>query len=358
MYILLGVNKVMLKIGFDMNKKLLFFLCTIMFFSYASEYIYDVLGQPFPCALDIFTTQNQRMYQEDRLTCCNIHQKGWLFGAMDGHSGDEVVEYVLQQLPHKFAQGLSNSLTEKQSFERAFAETEEDVLIKGFTSGSTALFVYITQDRVVHVAHAGDSRAVFGNKNGVVFATQDQTVYRDDERERVIQAGGIVYRDKSVNEKIEELWPWRINRLNMSRSIGDPCAKGKLPNIPVRTIPALRMRKTDEGKDVLVCLEQWPDILLENGMEFNPQIGQVIAEPEYTQRSLTDKDRWLIIATDGLWDRIKNEEAVKMVQDYYDEGGCLKGVAHYLGKCAIKKGSVDNIAVFVIDLLHVSNEKI
>jgi serine/threonine protein phosphatase PrpC len=196
---------------------------------------------------------------------------------------------------------------------------------------------------------------VFGNKDGVAFATEDQTLDREDERERVIRAGGIVYRDKSISE--ERLWGWRINCLNMSRSIGDGWSKGKFSHISGKKIPAIRMRRIQKDEEIMVCLEQWPNIKLHNGFQLNPQIGQVIAEPEYKKLSLTDVHRWLIIATDGLWNTVQNEEAVTMVQNYYDNKGYLQGIAHYLCQYAIEKGSEDNIAVFVVDLLRASNNE-
>jgi hypothetical protein len=116
--ILLGISEIILKIGLSMNKKLLFFLCIIMSLCCASEYlnehVHEVLGSPFPCTLDIFTTPNQRKYQEDRVLYSSISQKGWLFGVMDGHGGVETADYVIQNLPRKFAQGLVASLTERQ----------------------------------------------------------------------------------------------------------------------------------------------------------------------------------------------------------------------------------------------------
>ena len=53
----------------------------------------------------------------------------------------------------------------------------------------------------------------------------------------------------------------------------------------------------------------------------------VTAEPEVTHRklSLKNKPHFLILATDGLWDRLSNEEAVGLVGKYLDGSGAIGG---------------------------------
>ena len=43
--------------------------------------------------------------------------------------------------------------------------------------------------------------------------------------------------------------------------------------------------------------------------------GVVSAEPEMHTRVLTDSDKFLIFASDGLWDFMSNERAVEIVQN-------------------------------------------
>lgn len=41
----------------------------------------------------------------------------------------------------------------------------------------------------------------------------------------------------------------------------------------------------------------------------------VISEPEFTERELNPKtDRFLVVATDGLWEFVDNEEAVEITE--------------------------------------------
>ena len=107
-----------------------------------------------------------------------------------------------------------------------------------------------------------------------------------------------------------------------------------------------------DGDQVEVFSAQLPDICLKDQQLYTPQVGQVIAEPECTEHILTDTDRWLIIASDGLWDVVGSKDALTMVQDYYDTEGYLEGIARFLCECAIAKGSEDNITIMVVDLLN------
>lgn len=65
----------------------------------------------------------------------------------------------------------------------------------------------------------------------------------------------------------------------------------------------------------------------------------VTAEPEVTHRKLdlTNKPQFLILATDGLWDRLSNEEAVALVGKSLDGTGIKGGE---LGKLVLNKSEL------------------
>ena len=65
------------------------------------------------------------------------------------------------------------------------------------------------------------------------------------------------------------------------------------------------------------------------------------AEPVVTHKSICAEDRFLILATDGLWERVGNEKAVKIVGEYLgqirkgenpEENGATKLIRFALGK--------------------------
>lgn len=87
----------------------------------------------------------------------------------------------------------------------------------------------------------------------------------------------------------------------------------------------------------------------------------VTSEPEVTVTDRTEKDEFLILASDGLWDVVSNEVACRITRQ------CLSGraarmfpeavtgrsaaeAAAVLAELAISRGSKDNVSVVVVDL--------
>lgn len=77
----------------------------------------------------------------------------------------------------------------------------------------------------------------------------------------------------------------------------------------------------------------------------------VIAEPEISIVHLTEKDEFLIMASDGLWDTVSNDEAVAIVQDTVKHPEMS---AQRLATEAVARGSHDNVSVIIVYLQSVS----
>uniref|UniRef100_A0A452YXZ0 protein-serine/threonine phosphatase n=1 Tax=Aegilops tauschii subsp. strangulata TaxID=200361 RepID=A0A452YXZ0_AEGTS len=58
----------------------------------------------------------------------------------------------------------------------------------------------------------------------------------------------------------------------------------------------------------------------------------VISAPEVTQRRITARDQFVILATDGVWDVVSNEEAVQIVAATPDR----EKAANHLVQCAVR----------------------
>jgi len=279
--------------GYSMNMRML--ICSALAFSAS------VSTAKVAISYDISTHQNKRPYQEDRFTHALV-RGGEFFGVYDGHGGDKTSSYLQQQLHGEFEDSLSYYITheiglpnptEQHAFESAFRKAEKHVL-DHYEDGSTAVVAYIDNNKL-YCAWVGDSRLVLESNGTVAFATFDHKPERKDEKERIEQAGG----------KIKFHGVWRVNGLAVSRSIGDKSCK--------------------------------------SGSE-----GQIVATPEYAQMQLNSDNHFMIIASDGLWDVMSNEDAVKMVKEELQKDNALKGTAQLLQKEAIKRGSRDNITVCVV----------
>ena len=60
----------------------------------------------------------------------------------------------------------------------------------------------------------------------------------------------------------------------------------------------------------------------------------------------------LILACDGVWDVMSDQEAADMMMTRWKEKGCChdEGAAEFLVKTAIKRGSADNITAIIVYL--------
>ena len=50
----------------------------------------------------------------------------------------------------------------------------------------------------------------------------------------------------------------------------------------------------------------------------------VSSEPDFTERLLTPNDKFIVVATDGLWEFISNKETVDMVQGMDDPTSAVR----------------------------------
>lgn len=150
-------------------------------------------------------------------------------------------------------------------------------------------------EATIHVANAGDSRAIIVQRNGRAQPlTEDHKPHRPDEMKRIKNAGGTV----------QFFGVWRVQGvLAVSRSIGDRLLK-----------------------------------------------PYVTAAPEVTRYTVSSKDAYLLIASDGLWDVLSNSEAASLLMAAQKQGIKPQAAAQLLVQEALLRGSADNITVMVIDL--------
>ncbi|CAN4117510.1 unnamed protein product [Withania somnifera] len=141
-----------------------------------------------------------------------------------------------------------------------------------FCSGSTAITL-VKQGLNLYIGYIGDSRAILASKddNDSMVAVQLTVDLKPDlpkEAERIKQCKGRVFALQDEPE-VQRVWLPFDNApgLAMARAFGDFCVK-------------------DYG---------------------------VISVPEFSHRVLTEKDKFVVLASDGVWDVLSNEEVVDIV---------------------------------------------
>lgn len=179
-------------------------------------------------------------------------------------------------------------------------------------SGSTAISAGFHNGQLI-ISNVGDSRAILGYKeqeeheNGssqtiiAVPLSQDQTPWRRDERERIIKAGGRVMTIDQMEGNVN-------GNGDMVGDIGDNHDKDNTD------------RKLGED-DFIDEKGDPPRVWLSDknvpGTSFTRSLGDsiankvgVFAEPEFFSKTITDEDEILVLASDGVFEFLQNQEII------------------------------------------------
>lgn len=285
-----------------------------------------VLRCSFKTRIGSIMNINKPQNQDNFIITSNIKStKGqYLFAVCDGHGEDG--HYVSGLIKKKFVLLLEKNLPEKptedkdvyyEALKKSYSEINDIVMNGEFDcefSGSTFVSILIIGNQV-YCANVGDSRAVLGKHEDTwqaIDLSKDHKPDRQDECSRILSLKGRI---ESLNGSGPlRIWKEHENTpgLAMSRSIGDGAGK---------------------------------------------EVG-VISEPEIQHFLLLKSDKFLIIASDGVWDYITSQEAINIISKVYKKGKselcCEVLLKEAVAKWENFSQSVDDITILVI-FLRVKN---
>ena len=194
-----------------------------------------------------------------------------------------------------------------------------DSRIDSLFSGSTCVSIIFTPSKLI-CANLGDSRCVIGKYDGKNWyaknISNDHKPSDIFEKERIIQNGGRIesYKDEEGNY-VGPKRVWLKNEdvpgLAMSRSFGDGIAHS---------------------------------------------VG-VISDPEITEYSFLYEDKFIILASDGIWEFISSDECINLVKDFYVKKD-INGALNFLYKEASKRWIIEEDVIDDITLIIIFFEKI
>lgn len=212
---------------------------------------------------------------------------GAMFGVFDGHGsvGHHVSQFVIGRLPAaiqtaKLLKDPSVKCTQKvleESFKMVNTQLEKQKEIDCALSGTTAVACIVRNNHIA-CSNLGDSRCVLaratsGGNFKTIELSIDQKPERADERKRVQKAGGRV--EPLMDETGEPIGPSRVWLKHMM-------------------LPGLAMTRSF-------------------GDQVAASVG-VCAEPETILHEIKPEDSFMILASDGVWEFITNEESVELVK--------------------------------------------
>ena len=257
----------------------------------------------------------------------NNNPNNLYLGVCDGHGmfGQDVSGYLVNTLPQNMNINLLSSninlSTESliklepiiiSTFNSTNVDMTQDERVDSSFSGSTCVSLFFTPNRLI-CANVGDSRCILGKYDGNKWKSKnlsrDQKPSEKDEYERVIKSGGRIESFKDENGNFigpERVWlkDEDVPGLAMSRSFGDEIAH---------------------------------------------TVG-VITEPEINEYFFLKEDKFIIIASDGLWEFISSEECVEMVKEFYLKND-IEGALNYLYKESSKRWIMEEEVIDDITIL-------
>ncbi|KAJ1275209.1 hypothetical protein BS78_05G119000 [Paspalum vaginatum] len=233
---------------------------------------------------------------------CGDHDEPAFYGVFDGHGGRAAVDFVAERLGKNVVSAVlaaeardevSSSAEDAVSaaIRAAYLATDSELLAQPQgASGGACATTALLKGGELYVAHVGDCRAVLSRGGAAAALTADHTCASEEERARVERLGGYVSRSGSG--------VWRLQgSLAVSRAFGD------------------------------AALKRW-----------------VVADPAVARVPLDAGCEFLVVATDGLWEKVGNQEAVDAVARSR-ETACRE-----LVDMARRRGSRDDVTVMVVDL--------
>ncbi|GKV08386.1 hypothetical protein SLEP1_g20019 [Rubroshorea leprosula] len=234
----------------------------------------------------------------NNLTCFQCHKFQAFFGIFDGHGGSKAAEFASKNLDKNILDEVVRRDEEEigDAVKCGYLTTDTEFL-KEDTSGGTCCVTALIRNGNLVVSNAGDCRAVM-SRGGIAEAlTSDHRPSRKDERDRIETSGGYVDLRHGV---------WRIQgSLAVSRGIGDR------------------------------HLKSW-----------------VIAEPDTKIFQIKPNHEFLILASDGLWEKVSNQEAINVARELciaVDKPEPLLACKK-LADLSASRGSTDDISVMLIQL--------
>ena len=222
------------------------------------------------------------------------------FAIFDGHSGDEVALYCKNNL-HKII--LKNLISSKFKIENSlilsFEQIDKEIKKQNYNNlvGSTATIILLYEDKDIQnnkyekflaCANVGDSKSFLITNDKIIKISKDHICKDKNEVERIKKNGGLVFSGRV------------FGTLMLTRSIGDR-----------------------EMKDYGVCSTPFVNII-----------------------KIMDNFKFIIIASDGIWDVINDDELFNISKLNLNCDEMSKRIIDL----SLEKNSMDNLSCIVIKL--------
>ena len=214
-----------------------------------------------------------------------------LFCLFDGHGGDQVSKFLQNNFIKYFKDMLPFDDVEKCLI-YLFKKLDEKIKnLNCFQVGAAACIIYITKEngkRCLYSANVGDTRSILISENNYKRLSYDHRADDSKEYKRIVNEGGIVFAGRVYGS------------LMLGRAFGD-----------------------------------WE--LKSYGVTCEPYIKRI---------NINHDDKYIILATDGVWDTLEDIDVYDLSKKFNNSRDLCNTIVYK----SLEKGSTDNISCFVINL--------
>jgi len=221
------------------------------------------------------------------------------YAIFDGHGGSECSQWLSNNIQKLLEKYLNSEINAERALECAFEEADRQLMEEHpqINSGSTCISILIeTLTKTIWCANVGDSRCILCTRERAKPLSIDHKPTRLDESQRIKSAGGWVSHGRVMGF------------LGVSRSFGDSEMKSESCKI-------------------------------------------IISTPEVIKHKINPDDQFVLLACDGLFDVMDNEEILRVGILNFEIGRTCVEVSQRLVNAAIKEhGSNDNVSVIIVKL--------
>eukprot|EP00128_Syssomonas_multiformis_P017914 Colp12_sorted_trinity150504_noHs@29451 len=241
-----------------------------------------------------------RRTMEDVHTCklnfCGREDTAF-FAVFDGHGGKKAVEFCGNFVPERLEELLKGdaSLSPPDAMTQAMEATnaalrEKEIVYEGCTVAACLIREEKSAEGVdqlvLYAANAGDTRSLLCHDGVVTRLSYDHKGSDPAEAQRITEGGGFIMAN-------------RVNgMLAVTRSLGDLALK------------------------------------------------QLVVSTPYTASAPVAPGDRLMIACDGIWDVISDEEAFDLIKDIADP----KAASEIVIRHCLENGTMDNVSCMVVDI--------
>lgn len=235
----------------------------------------------------------------------NTFQNVNYYAIFDGHGGKQISNFVNDNIYKFFVDKKVKYPLTTQYINKVFDTVQNNIIQNnnGVHVGTTALIAVNYRNEGVNylnIMNSGDCRAVLCRDNLAMPLTKDHKPEWPEETVRITNLGGKIYFDDPV---------YRIKDLSVSRAFGD--------------------------------------------IDATPYVTH---KPDIFRWKIEKNDKFFILACDGVWDVLSNQDVVNFVLNIAYEPDMITrkkntfNVAHKIAQLALNKGSTDNITVILVFL--------